>query len=211
MEITCPRCDSTFSVDAAELRAHDCQAQCSVCDQIFTVDGALCGATPSPAGAGRRWAKRFLLFIIFLLILALIGQAVWWTQAYSYLAGNADLRRAMLGTAQRLGVEIPWPGPNKQILIVNSQVIPGNGNLARITGTIRNTADFVQAYPVISVTLDNIHGAPVAHLRFTPRQYLAPPYRAADGFIPHTPVPFVLSSPQLITAPGYQVTLISQR
>ena len=211
MEITCPRCDSTFSVDAAELRAHACQAQCSVCDQTFTAGGTLCGATSSPASASRRWAKRFLLFIIFLLILALIGQAVWWTQAYSYLAGNADLRRVMLNTAQRLGVDIPWPGPNRQILIVNSQVIPGNGNLARITGTIRNTADFVQAYPVISVTLNNIHGAPVAHLRFTPQQYLAPPYRAADGFIPHTPVPFVLSSPQLITAPGYQVTLISQR
>ncbi|CDQ08722.1 conserved hypothetical protein [Acidithiobacillus ferrivorans] len=209
MEITCPRCESTFATDNNALREHHYQAKCSVCQQIFHIDIA---AEDTRAGSnlGRLLGKFLLILAIILLITALIGQALWWTRSYSYAATSAPVRHILLSSAEQLGVTIPWPGPNKDIRILNSQVTQAGKHLARITGNIENVANKVQAYPVIEVTLSNIYGAPIAHLQFTAAQYLSGAFHASSGFVPGTAVPFTLSSPALTTAAGYQVTLLSR-
>ena len=209
MEITCPRCESTFATDGKALREHHYQVKCSVCQQIFHIDIA---AEEMRAGSslGRRLGRFLLILAIILLITALIGQVLWWTRSYSYAATSAPVRHMLLDGAEQLGITIPWPGPNKDIRILNSRVIPVGDHLARITGSIENVANQVQAYPVIEVTLSNVYGAPIAHLHFTAAQYLSGEFHASAGFVPGTAVPFTLSGPALTAAAGYQVTLLSR-
>ncbi|ACH82626.1 MULTISPECIES: zinc-ribbon and DUF3426 domain-containing protein [Acidithiobacillus] len=209
MEITCPRCESTFLSDDKALREHHYRVKCSVCHHIFHVDVA---AETARAGSslGRRLGRFLLILAIILLVIALIGQILWWTRSYSYAATSAPIRRFLLSSAEQLDITIPWPGPNKDIRILNSQVTPVADHLARITGNIENVANQVQAYPVIEVTLSNVYGAPIAHLHFTATQYLSAEFPARAGFVPGTPVPFVLSSPALTRAAGYQITLLSR-
>lgn len=209
MEISCPRCESAFSADIKSLRQHHFQVKCSVCQQVFHVDLA---AETETAGKqlGQHFSRYLLITIIILLLLALLGQVLWSTGIYSYAANNAPIRRAMIRGANALGTTIPWPGPNKAIHIVDSQVAPVGDHLAQITGQIENLAGHVQAYPVIEVTLSNIYGAPIAHLHFNPSQYLGAHHIASDGFLAHSPVHFTLHSPQLVAAAGYQVTLLSR-
>lgn len=38
MEITCPRCESTFSVEAKALQQHHYQVKCGVCQHVFQVN-----------------------------------------------------------------------------------------------------------------------------------------------------------------------------
>ncbi|MBE7561835.1 zinc-ribbon domain-containing protein [Acidithiobacillus sp. HP-6] len=209
MEITCPRCESTFGVDHNALQKHHYQVKCGVCQQVFQVD--LDNET-STAGAhlGQRLGRYLLLLIIFLLVLALIGQILWSTGVYSYAANSAPIRRAMIHSANAIGTQISWPGPNKEMRIVDSHVTALDNHLAEITGKMENLAGHVQAYPAIQVTLSNVYGAPIAHLQFTPKEYLAKPEETISGFLSHTPVQFSIKSPKLIAAAGYQVTLLSQ-
>ncbi|WP_414040353.1 zinc-ribbon and DUF3426 domain-containing protein [Acidithiobacillus sp. M4-SHS-6] len=209
MEITCPRCETTFSVDPKALHDHHDQVKCSVCQQIFHVD---MDSETRTAGLhlGQRLGRYLLLLIIFLLLLALIGQILWSTGAYSYAANSAPIRQAMIRGANALGMSIAWPGPNKEMRIVHSHVIPLGNQRAEITGKMENLAGHVQAYPVIQVTLSNVYGAPIAHLQFKANDYLPHPENAASGFLSHRPVPFVIKSPRLLAAAGYQVTLLSQ-
>lgn len=209
MEITCPRCESTFSVDPKALHNHHYQVKCSVCQQIFQVD---MDSETSTAGLhlGQRLGRYLLLLIIFLLILALIGQILWSTGVYSYAANSAPIRQAMIRSANALGTTISWPGPNKEMRIVDSHVTPLGNQRAEITGKMENLAGHVQAYPVIQVTLSNVYGAPIAHLQFKAKDYLEQPEAISSGFLSRQPVPFTLKSPQLLAAAGYQVSLLSQ-
>ncbi|MFA7495140.1 MAG: zinc-ribbon and DUF3426 domain-containing protein [Acidithiobacillus sp.] len=209
MEISCPRCESAFSADIKSLRQHHFQVKCSVCQQVFHVDLA---AETETAGKhlGHRFSRYLLITIITLLLLALIGQIVLSTGVYSYAANSAPVRQAMIRGATALGTTIPWPGPNKAIQIIDSQVTPVGDHLAMITGQIENLAGHVQAYPVIEVTLSNVYGAPITHLHFNPSQYLGPHHKTIDGFLAHSPIHFTLHSPQLAAAAGYQVTLLSR-
>jgi len=209
MEVICPRCESTFDVDPRALRAHQGLVRCAVCQQVFRVELAALAASAEDDG-GSRWGRRQLLWIIFLLLLVLIGQVLWWTRSYAYAATSTPVREALLKAAAGLGIEIPWPGPNRDIRIVQSSVLPLAGHLAEIRGKLRNEAPLVQAYPVIQVTLSNSYGGTIARLEFPPSEYLKSGQRAADGFVPGVDVPFELRSPKLVAAPGYQVTLLSR-
>ena len=209
MEITCPRCESTFAADSKALRDHRYQAKCGVCQYVFQVDVAA-EEVRAGNGLGYRLGRFSLILMIVLLFIALIGQVLWWTRSYSYAATSTPVRRALLAGAAQLGIRIPWPGPNKKIRIIRSAVTPLGDHLARISGSIENVAHHVQAYPVIEVTLSNVYGAPIAHLHFTPEQYLNTHFPPDAGFVPETAVPFILSSPALTTAAGYQVTLLSR-
>ncbi len=209
MEITCPRCESTFSVDRNALSAHKYHVKCSVCQQVFQVD---LDTESSVAGArlGQQLGRYVLIFIIILLLLALIGQVLWSTGVYSYAANSPPIRRALIHSAAAFGTHISWPGPNKHMRIVESHVTPVGDQLAEISGKIENLAGHVQAYPVIQVTLSNVYGAPIAHLQFNAKEYLQPSEKADAGFLSHKTVRFTLKSPNLIAAAGYQVTLLSR-
>ena len=209
MEITCPRCESTFAVDPRALRAHQGLVRCTVCQQVFRVELAAL-ASGGEERSGWSWGRRLLLLVIFLLVLVLIAQVLWWTRSYAYAATSTPIRQALLNAAARFDVQIPWPGPNRDIRIVQSSVLPLPDHRAEIRGKIRNDAQLVQAYPVIQVTLSNSYGGTIARLEFRPSEYLGPERHAADGFVPGEDVSFHLSSPKLIAAPGYQVTLLSR-
>lgn len=210
MEVTCPRCESTFAVDPRALRQHQGLVRCTVCQQVFRVELAALATSAEDGSSGSRWGRRLLLTVIALLVLVLIVQVLWWTRSYAYAATSTPVRQALLSAAARLDVQIPWPGPNREIRIVQSSVEPLPDRLAEIRGKIRNDAQLVQAYPVIQVTLSNSYGGTIARLEFQPSEYLGPDRHAADGFVPGEDVSFLLRSPKLVAAPGYQVTLLSR-
>ncbi len=213
MEVQCPRCESAFSVAPEALRKHQGVLQCSVCGEVFQVPIAAPGVAKSieaesrhPGGLGRG----FLLAIIVFLVLILIVQILWWTRSYAYLATYAPIRSVLLQSAHSLGVEVPWPGPNREIHITQSTVTALPDHLAIIRGKLKNTSGMVQAYPQIQVVLSNAYGSTIRTLTYTPQSYLPGDVLVGKGFVPGHAVDFVLQGPQLEAAPGYQVTLLSQ-
>ncbi|MEY2341755.1 zinc-ribbon and DUF3426 domain-containing protein [Acidithiobacillus sp. IBUN Pt1247-S3] len=212
MEVQCPRCESTFAVDPLSLRGHQGLLQCSVCREVFRVPIAAPAIAKSlesentHRGGIGRW---FLLAVIVFLLLVLVVQILWWTRSYAYLASSPAIRNVILQSAQGLGVEVPWPGPNREIHIVQSTVTPLPNHLAVIRGKLENTSGMVQAYPQIQVVLSNAYGSTIRTLTYAPNSYLPGNVLARNGFIPGEKVGFLLQGSQLETAPGYQVTILS--
>ena len=213
MEVQCPRCESTFAVDPAVLRTHQGALQCSVCGETFRVPVAgpalsksLDSSSPRGSGLGR-W---LLLAVILALVLVLLAQVLWWTRSYAYLASSTPVRNFILQSAQRFGVGVPWPGPNREIHILHSSVTPLPNHMAVIRGKLENTSGMVQAYPQIQVVLSNAYGSTIRTLQFSPSAYLPKGTVLAQGFSPKSDISFVLQGPQLQAVPGYQVTILSK-
>ncbi|WP_308389628.1 zinc-ribbon and DUF3426 domain-containing protein [Acidithiobacillus sp. AMEEHan] len=212
MEVQCPRCESTFAVEPLSLRQHQGLLQCSVCGEVFRVPIAAPAVAKSlEAESARRGGigRWFLLAIIVFLFLVLVVQILWWTRSYAYLASSPVIRNVIVQAANGLGVEAPWPGPNREIQIVQSTVTPLPNHLALIRGQLENGSRMVQAYPQIQVVLSNAYGSTIRTLTFAPDKYLPGNVLPRDGFAPGHKVSFALQGPQLEAAPGYQVTILS--
>ncbi len=212
MEVQCPRCESTFAVEPLSLRQHQGLLQCSVCGEVFRVPiaaPAVAKAMEAESARRRGIGSWFLLAIIVFLLLVLVVQILWWTRSYAYLASSPAIRTVVLQSANALGVEMPWPGPNREIHIVQSTVTPLPNQLALIRGQLENTSRMVQAYPQLQVVLSNAYGSTIRTLTFAPSTYLPGDVLPRDGFSPGQKVPFTLQGPQLEAAPGYQVTILS--
>ncbi len=213
MEVQCPRCESTFAVDPLAVEEHQGLLRCSVCGQVFELPvsaPALAKTFDRERRGGSPFGRFFLLLIIFLLLFVLIVQVLWWTRSYAYLATSAPIRTGILRISHSLGVNNPWPGPNRDLIIVKSSVTPLPNHLVVIRGELANHSGMVQRYPVIQVVLSNAYGSTIRTLTYTPAQYLPTTLRAQDGFLPGKVATFALQGPELAAAAGYQVTLLTQ-
>ncbi len=144
--------------------------------------------TPPPSAAsGIVWS-----LLAILLMLSLAGQYLYFARAD--LAQHASLRPWLQRACTYLDCELPLRHAPEQIELLSRDVIshPRIRNALLINATFVSRASFVQAYPVLQISLSNENGAVVAMRRFQPAEYLAQGARSVAGMAPGAPVRVIL-------------------
>jgi hypothetical protein len=82
-----------------------------------------------------------------------------------------------------LGCRLPLVRDVRRLQLVARDVRtrPGPDGALSISATVRNDAPFAQPWPVVTLTLSDVHGKPVAMRRLRPRDYLADPAALRAG------------------------------
>lgn len=119
-----------------------------------------------------------------LLFLALGGQIAWAERA---LWLDDALVRAWLDPAcAQLGCRLP-PRHDAGALELLSRDIrphPSVPGALIISATVRNDAEFAQAFPIVEITLSDLDETRIAMRRFRPRDYVSDPRTIAAGLAP---------------------------
>ncbi len=123
----------------------------------------------------RRSARRTLagLATIVLLIVTLIGQYLYANR--NTLAQNVDARPWLEAVCAVAGCDIPLLRMPEQVKLVDRGIRkhPQHSNALLVEAEMVNEAPFVQAYPIIKLTLHDITGKILSGRSFTPDEYLA--------------------------------------
>ena len=93
-----------------------------------------------------------------------------------------------------LPCDIPSPKDVSAIELVDRNVVshPNAENALLITSTIKNNAEFVQAFPDMVLTFSDINQKVIAHRTFKPEEYLAKDVDIAQGMAPGIPIRITL-------------------
>ncbi|MBA3581054.1 MAG: zinc-ribbon domain-containing protein [Gammaproteobacteria bacterium] len=211
MQTRCPHCESVFRVSDPLLLQANGQVRCGQCLETFNAEAHLLTEevidTPSQYTAEqlRRllqgkakirnpWFNIAWFSASFMLLLALLLQVSW-------------AERATLANDPRFGTYInefcaQWNNlcrlPEKrdlsalQLVSRNVYSHPNAPNALIITAVFTNTANFVQTYPTLRVSMSDIHGDVVAERYFKPAQYLNHVNDVALGMDIGKPIPITL-------------------
>ncbi|HMV17192.1 MAG TPA: DUF3426 domain-containing protein [Rhodocyclaceae bacterium] len=140
------------------------------------------------------------------LIVALLAQGVLVFRNRIALAAPA-LRPALEALCDRIGCDMPLPRDSSLITIESSDMQPDGSREARFTlyATLRNRADFEQAYPYLEITLTDARDKALVRRVLEPAQWLPPDARKA-AFAPNQEISarIVFDAPG-VAAAGYQV------
>lgn len=121
------------------------------------------------------------------------------------------LRPALVALCGPLSCEVPLPRFPESLFIESSdlQVIdPSRPQEVLLVATVRNRAEYLQAFPTLELTLTNTMDHAIAKKQFAPKDYLTAPHSEARGFAPGTEVAvrLVLNTRDLRAA-GYRLYL----
>jgi hypothetical protein len=88
------------------------------------------------------------------------------------------------------GCELPLRKNLERIILLDREVRshPVNREALQVTATIVNTADYLQSFPVIRITLSNRHGRIIASRDFQPTDYLSDNIDIGKGLTPKQPL-----------------------
>lgn len=143
-------------------------------------------SAPARSPAGRRrpypwvWAGASLL-----LLTVLIAQSAYFLR--DTLAQRVPQARPVLEQAcALLGCALSLPGHLDQLRIVGSDLANETDGRLILTLTLGNRAAYAQAWPMLTLTLTNPAGRPVARRSFAPSEYLGDPARIAAGMPPQS-------------------------
>lgn len=147
--------------------------------------------TPPPALATPPHRLRWFTLAV-LLILTLGAQYLYFARAD--LVQYPALRPVLQRICASLGCRLPLRHAPARIELLSRDVVshPRIRSALLINATFVNRADFVQAYPVLQISLSGDNGAVVAMRRFQPEEYLPPGVAVAAGLAPGMPVHVVL-------------------
>src|SRR5262249_21503456 len=82
-----------------------------------------------------------------------------------------------------------------QLLSRDIRPHPSVKNALIISATLRNDADFAQAFPAVEITLSDLDENRIAMRRFQPLEYLGDSRSAANGRAPAAPAALVVEVP----------------
>ncbi|WP_434630164.1 DUF3426 domain-containing protein [Chromobacterium sp. CV08] len=87
-----------------------------------------------------------------------------------------ESRPALERLCQSLGCEVPWPTDISRIRTEWSELafVPDYPNLIQLSATLKNHAQYAQAYPMLEVTLKDSDDQVLIRKVFTPKEYLKP-------------------------------------
>lgn len=147
--------------------------------------------TPPPAQSAPRHRLGWFLLAV-LLMLTLGAQYLYFARAD--LVQYPWLRPILQRVCAPLGCRLPLRHAPKRIELLSRDVIshPRIRAALLVNATFVNRADFVQAYPVLQISLSGDNGAVVAMRRFQPEEYLPPGVAIAAGLAPGASVHVVL-------------------
>ena len=129
-------------------------------------------ATPFslPEEKTTRWP--FVLVAV-LLVVCLAGQLVFHYRG-EFAVAMPSMRPALEWLSRSFGVELPLPHHVELVSIETSdlQADPARGNLLALNATLRNQANYGQAYPSLELSLTDTSDAAIARRVFRPAEYL---------------------------------------
>lgn len=136
------------------------------------------GETPPPP---QRRAWPWVIGVC-VMALALAAQSAYFFRVA--LAAHAPgLKPALQAYCNVLGCEIPLPSNAEQIGIESSSLNADadHANQVSLDALLRNRADYTQAFPALSLTLNDMQDRPLVNRIFLPADYLPPGEKMANG------------------------------
>lgn len=109
-----------------------------------------------------------------LLVVILLGQALFINRT-RVSAEIPELRPAFESLCARLGCSVPLPTDRQLIRTEWSELsfVPQNDHLIQLNATLKNLANYPQAFPVMELTLKDAEDKVVVRKAFRPQEYLA--------------------------------------
>lgn len=158
-------------------------------------------SAPNPALRQAAWAAGATL-----LSLALLAQGVLMFRG-EIVQSSPQMRPFMESLCAGLGCELPLPRDSAEIAIESSDIQPDAGREAFFTlhATLRNRADFQQAYPYLEITLTDARDKALVRRVLEPAQWL-PADAPKDAFPAHREIAAqVAFEAPMVAAAGYRV------
>ena len=119
------------------------------------------------------------------LLFLTLGAEIAWAERAQWL-DDARIREWLDPACAQLGCNLP-PRREVSALELLSRDIrphPSVPGALIISATVRNDADFAQAFPVVEITLSDLDETRIAMRRFRPRDYVSDPRTIAAGLAP---------------------------
>ena len=159
-------------------------------DMDFTSNGRSADPFPKtdPLGDGYDFGPRALdlaaarrqSLLAALLAVVLVAQSILWFR--SEIAGYSPSTRPLLsGLCAALGCKVHLPRNADRIAIETSELQSERPGFLTLAGTLRNNANYAQAYPSLELTLTDARDQPIVRRVLVPRDYLAPTLIAEEG------------------------------
>ncbi|MDF0604685.1 DUF3426 domain-containing protein [Neisseriaceae bacterium TC5R-5] len=119
------------------------------------------------------FALALIASIIGLLLLA--GQLIYFNRT-RIAAEVAELRQPLELACKQLGCTVPWPTDPAYIRTEWSELafVPDYPNLIQLSATLKNHANYAQAYPWLELSLKDEHDQVLIRKVFSPKEYLKP-------------------------------------
>ncbi len=136
---------------------------------------------PATVAPARRWPWIAGITMTVLLLLA--------QSAYFFRVGLSvrlpALKPALVSYCQLLGCTVPLPQTAELLSIESSglEAEPGHENAITLTALLRNRANYSMAFPMLTLTLNDIQDKPLARRLFTPAEYLPADENVQTGFM----------------------------
>ncbi len=144
------------------------------------------------------------------LLIALIGQYVFIYRGD--LAQEPKLEPWLTQACEFLDCEIPPLQDVSKIELVEVEVAPHPkfDKALRIRMSLVNQAAFVQAYPLMEISLTNTSGVVLGRRTFSPKEYLEKPQKTEEGMVPNIAASALLEITQPDdSAVGYEIQLLA--
>jgi predicted Zn finger-like uncharacterized protein len=119
------------------------------------------------------------------LLMLSLGAQIAWAERALWL-DDASVRAWLSPACERIGCTLP-PRRDAGALELLSRDIrphPSVPGALIISATVRNDADFAQAFPIVEITLSDLDETRIAMRRFRPREYVSDPRAIAAGLAP---------------------------
>jgi predicted Zn finger-like uncharacterized protein len=143
-------------------------------------------ATPSFTRRRRERKRRNGLWIAgsLLLLITLGGEVAWAERALWF--DDARVRAWLDPACAKVGCMLPPRRDASKLELISRDIRPHpsvSGALI-ISASVRNDADFAQAFPVVEITLSDLDETRIAMRRFRPREYVSDARTLAEGLAP---------------------------
>ncbi len=139
--------------------------------------------------------RRTWPWVVSILVLLILGgtQALLWLRhdiARDFPATRPYFEQA----CAHLGCVMPWPRVTSLISIEASDLHPRGGREGsfELAGTLRNRADFAQAYPYLEVTLTDVFNRALVRKVLPPEEWLPETLKASPAFAPTADLAFTV-------------------
>lgn len=129
--------------------------------------------TPTRRSRVRHGPRRWPWVVLCLFLAGLLAAQLAWAKRDA-LVRHPTTGTWLRNTCAALGCQLPLVSAPAQMHLIasNVQAHPSVANALMISANVRNDAAFAQPYPIISITLSNAQGQPVAMRRLRPQQYM---------------------------------------
>lgn len=167
-------------------------------------EGLMVGPVALPVDKVGRWP--FVLATL-LLALALAGQIVFRFRSEIAIT-TPSLRPLLELLSEALDAEVPLPRHVELVSIETSdlQTDPARGNQIILNATLRNRANYAQAFPSLELSLTDTQDVAIARRVFPPEEYLSASVAADQPFAANTDVAVRLwIETSDISASGYRL------